>query len=56
MFSFGSSDKAKTAQRYRISVKGSGAASQIVVLNNDGAPEQSSTADKILTLLNEQLK
>ncbi|HJU71361.1 MAG TPA: outer membrane protein assembly factor BamC [Paucimonas sp.] len=52
----GSDDKAKTAQRYRISVKGSGAASQITVLNNDGRPEASATGERILSLLNEQLK
>lgn len=57
LFSFGSKDdKAKTAQRYRISVKPSGESSQIVVLNNEGRPETSSSADKILALLNEQLK
>lgn len=56
LFSSGSGDKAKSAQRYRISVKGSGTASQVAVLNNDGRPEASATADKILSLLNEQLK
>lgn len=55
LFSSGS-DKAKSAQRYRISVKGSGVASQVVVLNNEGRPETSVTADKILVLLNDQLK
>ncbi|HEV7616528.1 MAG TPA: outer membrane protein assembly factor BamC [Burkholderiaceae bacterium] len=53
---FSSDDKAKLAQRYRISVKGSGAGSQVAVLNNDGRSEASQTADKILGLLNEQLK
>jgi outer membrane protein assembly factor BamC len=57
LFSFGSGgDKAKLAQRYRISVKGSGAASQIAVLNNEGRAESSQIADRILALLNEQLK
>jgi outer membrane protein assembly factor BamC len=57
LFSFGSkSEKAKAAARYRIAVKGSGDASQISVLNNDGRPETSKTADRILSLLNEQLK
>lgn len=57
LFSFGSSDdKAKTAQRYRVAVKGTGAVSQIAVLNNEGRPESSQTADRILSLLNEQLK
>jgi len=57
LFSFGSSDdKAKSALRYRVSVKGSGSVSQVAVMNNEGRPEASQTADKILSLLNEQLK
>jgi outer membrane protein assembly factor BamC len=51
-----SDDKAKAAQRYRISVKASGANSQVVVLNNDGRVEASPIADRILSLLNDQLK
>lgn len=57
LFTFGSNDdKAKAAQRYRISVKEAGNSSQISVLNNDGRPETSKTADRILSLLNDQLK
>lgn len=56
LFSFGSDDKAKSAQRYRVSVKGTGAVSQVAVLNSEGQPEASQTAEKILSLLNEQLK
>jgi outer membrane protein assembly factor BamC len=56
LFSFGSDDKAKTAQRYRISVKDSGSSSRIVVLNGEGHPDTSPVADKILALLNDQLK
>ncbi len=56
LFSFGSDDKAKSAARYRISVKAAGGASQVAVLNSDGRPDSSQTADKILSLLNEQLK
>jgi outer membrane protein assembly factor BamC len=57
LFSWGSDDdKAKTAQRYRISVKSVGAGSQISVLNSAGKVEKSSTSDKILSLLNDQLK
>lgn len=56
LFSFGSDNKAKSAERYRISVKGTGGASQVAVLNNEGRPETSQTADRILSLLNEQLK
>lgn len=56
LFSFGSDDKAKSALRYRVSVKGVGAVSQVAVLDNEGRPESSQTANKILSLLNEQLK
>ena len=57
LFSFGpSDDKNKSAQRYRISVKGVGDASRIAVLNSDGAMESSRVADRILGLLNDQLK
>ncbi len=51
-----SDDKAKAAQRYRVSVKEMGTNSRITVLNSDGKPEISATADRILKLLNEQLK
>ncbi len=57
LFSWGSKkDDAKTAQRYRISVKGSDAASRIAVLNNEGRAETTQIGDKILTLLTDQLK
>ena len=57
LFSFGSSkDKDKTAARYRISVKGSADSSQVTVLNNEGQVETSKTGQRILTLLNDQLK
>lgn len=56
LFSFGSEDKANNALRYRVSVKGSAATSQVSVQNNDGKPEVSRTADKILSLLTDQLK
>ena len=58
LFSWGSSsDKDKEAQRYRVSVKaGAGSTSQVTVLNNEGTADTSATADKILTLLNDQLK
>jgi outer membrane protein assembly factor BamC len=51
-----SDDKAKNAASYRILVKGTDAGSQVAVLNKDGKPELSKTSDKILALLNEQLK
>jgi outer membrane protein assembly factor BamC len=57
LFSFGSGDdKAKSAQRYRVSIKEAGTTSKIVVLNNEGRADLSATADKILSLLNDQLK
>jgi outer membrane protein assembly factor BamC len=57
LFSWGSKkEDPKTAQRYRILVRGSGAASQVAVLNNDGRPETSQVSDRILNLLNDQLK
>ncbi|MBC3870130.1 outer membrane protein assembly factor BamC [Undibacterium oligocarboniphilum] len=59
LFSFGSSsDAAKDAKRYRILVKnaGNGEVSHISVHNNDGKIDSSPVAEKILQLLNEQLK
>jgi len=57
LFSFGSdNDKAKLAARYRVSVKGADTASQVAVLDNEGQRESSKTAEKILSLLNDQLK
>lgn len=56
LFSFGSDDKAKMAQRYRVSVKASSGVSKVSVLSGDGKPDMSTVADKILSLLNDQLK
>ncbi|MBC3930480.1 outer membrane protein assembly factor BamC [Undibacterium curvum] len=59
LFSFGSSDAAKDAQRYRILVKNAGPngeVSHISVHNNDGKVDTSPVSLKILQLLNEQLK
>ena len=56
LFTFGSSDKANAAQRYRISVKSGGQTSQVLVLGNDGRSEQTAIGEKILKLLLEQLK
>lgn len=56
LFSFGSSDASKNAKKYRILVNGKGEISQISIYGNDGKLEASSTADKILNLLSEQLK
>lgn len=56
LFTFGSDSGEKSAQRYRIAVKATGGASQVSVLNAEGRPDSSQTADRILSLLNEQLK
>ena len=60
LFSFGNStDKAKEAQRFRITVKSTGAAataSQVTVQNNEGKAEVSPTGSKILKLLSDELK
>lgn len=55
LFTYEGGDKSKAA-KYRISVKGTGNASKIIVLNEEGKADNSSTANKILTLLNDQLK
>ncbi len=56
LFSWGSSDSAKNAQKYRILVKESGEVSHITVHGEDGKVDSSATAEKILKLLNDQLK
>ena len=57
LFSWGSSESDKEAQRYRIAVKaGAGSNSLVTVLSNEGKGDQSATTEKILTLLHEQLK
>lgn len=56
MFTWGSSDKGKTAQRYRISVQSVDTSCRVSVLDNNGHPEKSAVGDKILSLLQEQLK
>jgi outer membrane protein assembly factor BamC len=44
------------AQQYRVQITQAGAASQVNVLNKDGASDGSKTAQRILALLHEQLK
>jgi outer membrane protein assembly factor BamC len=58
LFSFGDSDKAKEAQRYRITVKTPQGASttDVMVQSNDGKPETSPVGTKILGLLANELK
>ena len=55
LFSWGSSDTGKNAQKYRIFVKESGEFSHITVHGEDGKVDASPIAEKILQLLNEQL-
>jgi outer membrane protein assembly factor BamC len=57
LFSFGGNDKPKTAQRYQILVKAADASgSQATILDNEGRQDSSAAADRILALLNDQLK
>src|SRR5687767_4710922 len=52
---FGSGSKVK-AEQYRVQVNQQANGSQVLVLNKDGGAERSKTAQRILTLLHEQLK
>jgi outer membrane protein assembly factor BamC len=52
---FGTTRKV-TAEQYRVQVTSAGAASQVNVLNKDGAADASKTAQRILALLHDQLK
>jgi outer membrane protein assembly factor BamC len=52
---WGGGDKSKTEQ-YRVLVKDLGERAEVNVLNKDGQREQSATANRILTLLHDQLK
>ena len=52
---FSSSDKVK-AEQYRVEVKQAGNASQVKVLDKSGGADTSKTAQRILSLLHEQLK
>jgi len=57
LFSWGSSEADKEAQRYRILVKaGAGNTSVVTVANNAGQADTGAVGEKILTLLQEQLK
>ncbi len=56
LFSWGASDNAKNAQKYRILVKETGEVSHITVHGEDGKVDATPIAGKILQLLNEQLK
>jgi outer membrane protein assembly factor BamC len=54
LFSFG--DPKVKPEQYRVQVAPSGDASQVNILNKDGAADDSRTAQRILALLHEQLK
>ena len=58
LFSWGSSEEDKEAQRYRISVKATpaGTTSQVTVLDNTGKRDATPVTEKILTVLHDQLK
>ena len=58
VFSWGSdADKNKEAPQFQISVKaGAGSASDVSVLDKAGQPDQTPTAGRMLTILNDQLK
>jgi len=53
---WGSSDEKKKSEQYRVLVKDEGEQAEVNVLNKDGAQEKSATANRILTLLYDQLK
>ena len=53
---FSSKDDKKSALRYRLVLKPDGDVSRLRVLDDQGAPTTSANADRILTLLNDQLK
>ena len=53
---FSSSTKQPSKEQYRIQVKDADPVSQVNVLSKDGNQEKSDTANRILTLLYEQLK
>ena len=63
LFNFGSSDPKVKAEQYRVQVRSTGdkdsqrqEVSQVNVLNKDGGADSSRTAQRILSLLHEQLK
>jgi outer membrane protein assembly factor BamC len=56
LFSWGSSDAVKDGQKYRILVKENGTVSNVIVYGEDGKVSDTPVANKILNVLNEQLK
>jgi outer membrane protein assembly factor BamC len=53
---WGSSAKVPSKEQYRILVQGDGKGAEVRVLDKDGTRERSDTANRILTLLFDQLK
>jgi len=53
---WGSSDKAPSKEQYRILVQGGVSGAEVRVLDKEGVREKSDTANRILTLLYDQLK
>ena len=53
---WGDEDSGPEQSEYLIHLIGNDQSTQVIVLNTDGAPESSTTADRILTLLHEQLR
>lgn len=53
---WGGSSKIQSKEQYRILVEGGAAGAEVQVLNKDGTREKSDTANRILTLLFDQLK
>ena len=53
---WGGSSKIQSKEQYRILVEGGAAGAEVRVLNKDGTREKSDTANRILTLLFDQLK
>nr|WP_315486555.1 outer membrane protein assembly factor BamC [uncultured Undibacterium sp.] len=56
LFSWGSSDAAKDGEKFRILVRDAGESSRVTVHGEDGKVSSSPVANKILKVLNEQLK
>lgn len=53
---FGTKDEKKTALRYRVMVKSTGETSRVMVQDEQGAPATNANAERILSLLSDQLK
>jgi len=56
LFSLGQNDNRVKAEQFRVQVRQAGTSSEVNVLNKDGDSDGSRTAQRILTLLHEQLK